>query len=134
MRRIKAGPRGKTIPAISEAEWVVMRVLWERNPLTANEVVQELAPYREWKPKTVHTLIRRLVDKGAVAYEKRGREFLFQPLVDERECQLAESRSFLGRVFGGEMAPFLAAFVEREQLSAAEIDELKRVLDGGQTK
>jgi BlaI family penicillinase repressor len=78
----------------------------------------------------VQTLLRRLVDKGALGYEKRGREFVFRPLVDERACQVAESRSFLSRVFGGEMAPFLAAFVEREELSKSDIERLKRILEG----
>jgi BlaI family penicillinase repressor len=118
------------LPAISDAEWAVMRVVWERAPVTANEVVEVLGPRRDWKPKTVQTLLRRLVDKGAIGYEKRGREFVFRPLVDERACQAAESRSFLSRVFGGEVAPFLAAFVEREELSRAEIERLKRILEG----
>ncbi len=117
--------------AISDAEWVVMRVVWERGEATANEVAEALAGVREWKPKTVQTLLRRLADKGALAYEKRGREFVFRPLLEERATQMAESRSFLEKVFGGEnLAPLVAAFVEREELSAGEIAELRRILDG----
>jgi BlaI family penicillinase repressor len=120
------------MPAISDAEWVVMRAVWERWPMTTGEVVGAVARGRGWKPKTVHTLLRRLVDKGALSYEKAGREYAYTPLVGERECQMAESRTFLSRVFGGAgVAPFLAAFVEREKLSTEEIDELKRILDGG---
>lgn len=118
------------VPSISDAEWAVMRVIWDGGRLTANEVVEAVSPHRSWKPKTVQTLLRRLVDKGALGYEKRGREFVFRPLVDERACQVAESRSFLSRVFGGEMAPFLAAFVEREELSKSDIERLKRILEG----
>jgi BlaI family penicillinase repressor len=118
-------------PAISDAEWAVMRVLWGREGATANEVSMELEEVRSWKPKTVQTLLRRLVDKGVVAYEKRGREFVFRPVVAERETQLAESRSFLEKVFGGgALAPLVAAFVEREELTAEEIGELRRILDG----
>jgi BlaI family penicillinase repressor len=99
--------------------------------MTTNQVVDLLEPHKDWKPKTIHTLLRRLVDKAALAVEKQGREFFYTPLVAERDCQLAESDTFLRRVFGGELAPFLAAFVEREQLSPREIEELKRILDGG---
>jgi BlaI family penicillinase repressor len=127
--RKKSGGAGRRVPAISDAEWAVMRVLWERGAGTANEVVEAVAAQRGWKPKTVHTLLRRLVDKKALDFEKRGREHVFRPRVGEQECQLAEGRSFLGRVFGGELAPFLAAFVEREGLTAVELDELKRILD-----
>jgi BlaI family penicillinase repressor len=122
-------PRGRPLPAISDAEWAVMRVMWERGAATANDVVDAVASQRGWKPKTVHTLMRRLVDKDALEFDKRGREYVFRPRVGERDCQLAESRSFLRRVFGGEVAPFLAAFVEREQLTPEDIDELRRILD-----
>ncbi len=117
-------------PAITEAEWIVMRVLWEKAPMTANAVVAALAGRMEWKPKTIHTLLRRLTDKGALAYEKVGREFVFTPQVRAGDCQMAEGRSFLDRVFGEpRLAPMLAAFVEQEALSAGEIQELKRILD-----
>jgi BlaI family transcriptional regulator, penicillinase repressor len=127
MRKIQ---QPKLLPAITEAEWVVMRVLWEGSAMTANEVVAALAGQREWKPKTVHTLLRRLTDKGALAYEKEGREFVFTPQVPASDCQLAEGRSFLDRVFGGpRLAPMLAAFVEQEALTPTEIAELRRILD-----
>lgn len=119
------------LPSISGAEWTVMRVLWERGPATANAVVQALEGAMHWKPKTVHTLLRRLTDKGALDYEKTGREFVFRPLLNERDCQLAESRSFLDRVFGGAVAPMVAAFVEQEKLTPEEIAELKRILQKG---
>ena len=121
----------KALPAITEAEWVVMRVLWESAPMTANAVVAALAGQSEWKPKTVHTLLRRLADKGALAYEKSDREFVFSPQVEASDCQMAEGRSFLDRVFGGpQLAPMLAAFVQQEALTAREIEELKCILDG----
>ncbi len=120
----------KPLPTITEAEWVVMRVLWERAPLRANEVVAALEGQSAWKPKTGHTLLRRLVAKGALTYEKTGREFLFNPLVKVADCQMAEGRSFLDRVFGKpQLAPLLAAFVAQEALTATEIEELKRILD-----
>ena len=116
-------------PQISDAEWVVMKVIWDKGPLTTNQVVEALDDQTNWKPKTIHTLLRRLARKGALAFAKQGREYLFRPLVDARHCRHAASRSFLHRLFDGELGPFLASFLEQEKLSRAEIEELKRILD-----
>ena len=120
---------GKELPQISDAEWVVMKVVWDKAPVTTNEVVQMLDEKTHWKPKTIHTLLSRLVRKGALAFERKGREYEFHPRVSAQECEHAASRSFLGRFFEGELAPFLARFVEREKLTAKEIEELKSILD-----
>src|SRR5262245_21264565 len=120
-------------PQISDAEWIVMNVVWERAPVTANQVVAALEDRADWKPKTIHTLLRRLVQKGALGFEKKGREHLFQPLVDAQHCRHVASRSFLHRLFGDEIAPFLATFLEHEKLTRSEIEELKRILDEKKT-
>jgi len=117
------------LPKISDAEWRVLEVLWERAPTTANGVVDALEGEADWKPKTIHTLLRRLVDKGAVEYEKRGREFVYSPILAESECRLAESRSFLDKVFAGKVAPLLATFVEGADLSDEELEEMRKILE-----
>lgn len=116
------------LPRISDAEWRVMEVLWKRGEATANQVVDALDGESAWKPKTVHTLLRRLVDKGALSFQKLGREYVYRAQVEARDCQLAESRSFLNKVFDGRVAPLVAAFVEGEEVSREEIAELKRIL------
>jgi BlaI family penicillinase repressor len=116
-------------PSISSAEWIVMKVLWNSGTATANQVVEALQAKMEWKPKTIHTLLRRLVQKHALAYDKIGREFHYRPLVDADHYAHFVSRSFLDRFFGGRLAPFLACLLEREKLSAEEIEELRRILD-----
>jgi len=108
-----------------------MRVLWGRSPLTANEVVEALEDQVHWKPKTIHTLLRRLVQKGALVFTKSGREHEFRPTVSVEVCERAVSRSFLDRFFGGDLAPFLACFVGQEKLKPSDIERLKRILDGG---
>jgi BlaI family penicillinase repressor len=106
-----------------------MKVLWQSATATANQVVAALERTMAWKPKTIHTLLRRLVQKKALAYDKVGREFHYRPLVDAEQYTHFVSRSFLDRFFGGQLAPFLACFLEREKLSAQEIEELRRILD-----
>lgn len=58
----------KEIPKISEAEWEVLRVLWEKETCTASEVVEVLADNTNWKPTTIKTLLARLVKKNAVGF------------------------------------------------------------------
>ena len=119
----------KRPPRISDAEWTVMRVVWQLQTATAKQVVEALAGDAVWKPKTIHTLLSRLVQKGALATEKPSREYLFRPLVSEEECRLAASRSFITRVFDGKIAPFLACFLADQKLSRKEIEEIKGILN-----
>ena len=125
-------PPQNELPSISDAELVVMKVVWRKSPVTANQVVAALERQTHWKPKTIQTLLARLARKQALAFEKLGREYWFRPLIDARDFGHAASRSFLRRVFDGEVAPFLACFLEREKLSPEEIQELRRILDGKQ--
>jgi BlaI family penicillinase repressor len=119
----------KKLPRISESEWLVMRVLWSESPLAANEVFEELDGKTKWKPKTVKTLIDRLVKKGAVKFKKDGRRYMYYPAVNEDECIATERRSFVRRVYGGTTKPMLAAFLEDAELSAQDISELKQILE-----
>jgi len=116
------------IPKISEAEWRVMKVLWARSPLSAGQVFDSLEEDSDWKPKTVKTLIDRLVQKGALQFVKQGRVHYFSPAVDEQACLEAESASFLERFFEGSLNPMIAHFVERGKLKPEEIRELKKIL------
>ena len=67
--------------------------------------------------------------KGALQYEKAGREYRYSPAVQEADCVRAESRSFLRRVYGGALKPMLATFLEEEDLSQKEIDDLRQLLE-----
>jgi len=116
------------LPSISDAEWEVMRVIWLTSPLTANEIIDHLSGSKAWKPKTVKTLISRLVQKQALGCHKDNREYTYFPLVSEDECINAESRTFLNRIFGGSLKPMMVHFLDSKKLSAEEIQELKALL------
>jgi BlaI family penicillinase repressor len=120
----------KATPKISETEWEVMKVVWTKSPCSAGQIIEVLtAEDPSWHPRTVKTLLNRLVKKGALAFQKDGRAYLYRPAVTEEQSVDAASRSFLQRVFGGSLTPMLAHFVERRKLSSAEIKELKRILE-----
>jgi BlaI family penicillinase repressor len=122
----------KPPPSISETEWKIMKVLWGKSPLSSGEILKALqVEDPEWHPKTAQTLIGRLLTKGALGFEEKGRSYFYYPLLSEEECIDQESQSFLERVFGGSLKPMLAHFVEQRKLSAKEIRELKKILEDG---
>ncbi len=122
----------KPAPKISDTEWEIMRVVWAGHPMTAAQIVDKLAATDpEWHPKTVRTLLARLVAKKALRYEASGRSYVYAPAVSEKQCIAAASDSFLNRVFGGSLKPMLAHFAERQRLSPRDLEELRALLERG---
>lgn len=118
----------KSLPQISEAEFEVMRIIWKYAPINTNEIIEKLAPTTDWSPKTIQTLIKRLVNKKAVTYEKQSRVFVYTPLVKEDEYISQESNSFLKRYYDGNIASMLSAYLENDRLSEKEIEDLRALL------
>jgi len=113
---------------ISDAEHTVMEVLWEKSPLTAAEVCDQVCDLRGWTMPTVKTLLSRLVAKGAVATAPDGRRFLYRPLLERTAYVGGESRRLVDRLFGGRAAPLIAHLAESEALSSDDITEIERLL------
>ena len=117
------------IPTITEAEWKVMKVLWAKAPQPAYDVVQSLARAEHWHPNTVKSMLSRLRQKKALGTKKYKNLYLYYPLVSEEDCVHAESESFLHRLFGGSVKPLLVHFAKRRKLTAADLEELRRILE-----
>jgi BlaI family penicillinase repressor len=117
------------IPQISDAEWEVMKALWSSTDLTAGQIVDALAAEQKWKPRTIKTLLARLVKKGAVAVETDGRKFVYRAKVHRDAVIRRETRSFLSRVFDGAAAPAIVHFLDNAKLSPEEIQKLRDRLD-----
>jgi|SRR6185312_3297535 len=113
---------------ISEAESVVMDVLWREHPLSAEEVVAALAKTTDWQEATIKTLLNRLLKKRAIAADRDGRRYLYRPLLKREDYVHAASSSLLDRLFDGRIAPLVAHFSERRKLSRKDLDELKRLI------
>ncbi|TWH60419.1 CopY family transcriptional repressor [Desulfitobacterium sp. LBE] len=120
----------KTIPQISEAELEVMKILWELKSCTSTQIIERLAEVSDWKPKTIHTLITRLVSKEAVSAVKiDGKSYLYSPGVSEEEYKRYANQSFLHKLYNGSLNLMLASFIKEQHLSKSEIEELKKMLD-----
>lgn len=113
---------------VSEAESIVMEVLWGRSPLGSDEVVAALAARSDWAEPTIKTLLNRLLKKGAIQAERDGRRYLYSPVLTRESWVASQSEGVLERLFGGRVAPLVAHFSERGKLSQDDIDELKRLI------
>jgi BlaI family penicillinase repressor len=118
----------KRLPKISDAEWEVMKVVWEKPSLTASQIVEQLATQKEWSHRTIRTLLARLVKKGALACKVEGKRHLYEPKIKKADIINHESQSFLNRVFDGVAAPLLAHFVKTAKMSPEEIQQLRKIL------
>jgi len=114
---------------ITEAEWNVMRVLWDKGPVTSSEIVEILKPTTQWSTTTIYTLINRLVNKKAVAIKEGSSPNLCYALISKNELRKKENESFLKKVYDGSLNLMLANIVESEPFSDKEIEELKKILD-----
>ena len=113
---------------ISAAESQVMEALWRRSPLTAEEIIADVAGPQGWSEPTVKSLINRLLTKGAIEAEKAGRRYLYRPRVDRLDYVSDESRGLIDRLFGGRIAPLVSHFSITNQLSPDDLAELKRLI------
>lgn len=116
------------LPQISEAEFEVMKVIWKFAPISTNEITDRLLKTTAWSAKTIQTLIKRLVTKGALTYEKQGRVFVYTPLVEENEYINQQSNSFLNRFYDGNISTMLSSYLENNQLSETELCNLRSIL------
>ena len=124
----------RELPQISEAEFEVMKVVWKYAPINTNEITEKLTQTTNWSPKTIQTLIKRLVSKKALTYEKQSRVFVYTPLVKEDEYIRRESNTFLNRFYDGNIISMLASYIEDDKLSETEINTLRSLLSEKQKK
>ena len=118
----------KALPQISEAEFQVMKIVWEHAPVSTNQVTEYLVRTTKWSPKTIQTMLKRLVQKKALTYDKECRVFIYTPLFGHEDYVNQESRHFLQRFYNGNVVSMVTAFMDMEELSQQEVDELKELL------
>lgn len=116
------------LPQISEAEYEVIKIIWKHAPISTNEITERLLQTTNWSPKTIQTLIKRLVIKGTLTYEKQSRMFVYTPVVKEHDYINQKSNSFLERYYDGDITAMLSAYIENDRLSETEIDTLQSLL------
>ncbi len=114
---------------ISEAESVVMEVLWASSPRAAEEVVEALADQQDWQEPTIKTLLNRLLKKGAISAERDGRRYLYAPVLKREDWVRQQSSGLLDRLFGGRLAPLVAQFHAEQGLTEEDRTALRALLE-----
>jgi BlaI family penicillinase repressor len=114
--------------SISDAEWAVMEPIWAAGACTAADVIKQLRITHDWNHSTIRTLLARLVEKRALAYDVDGSRYIYRAAVSRERCVRQEGRTFLEKAFGGNVAALLAHFVSEASLAPHEIEQLRQML------
>lgn len=115
--------------SISDAEVVILQQLWAESPLAAQEIIDRLKRHGTVHPKTIKTLINRLLNKGALKFKEENRKYLYIPVVKKADFYRFKTESFLDKFFDGELSPLVTFFSSQKKLSEKQIDELKQLVD-----
>lgn len=126
--------RKRQVPALSDAEWKVMRALWQRHPATARELLELVRAETGWAYTTLRTLLARLVEKHAVREEKRDGASVYEPLLEERTARRGAVRNLLERAFDGGFGSLVHFMLDGEELSEREREELARLVGGARKR
>ena len=114
---------------ISSTEWEVMNVIWGKEHASANDIIEEIQVYKDWSPKTIRTLITRLYKKGFIDRKKEYKIFHYFSLIEESDIKYETSKNFINKVYKGGFNSLVLNFVENEDLSQDEIEELRNILN-----
>lgn len=118
----------KKVPQISEAEFEVMKVVWEHAPINTNEVIDRMVKITDWNDGTIRTLLARLVKKGVLSYTKDSRVFVYTPTISESEYLKTQSRSYLDKFYDGDLNSLILSIIDKDNEDDEKLDALFEAL------
>ena len=113
---------------LTEPEWLVMNVLWERHPARVRGVFERLPATVNWAYTTVKTILDRLAEKKAIRKSKKGKIAYYEPLLSRQQARKTALKMLLNQAFDGAFGPMMHFLVEDEKLSSNEREELAQML------
>ncbi|MDE6619426.1 MAG: BlaI/MecI/CopY family transcriptional regulator [Lachnospiraceae bacterium] len=115
---------------LSDSEFEIMKILWSRNnPMTSNEILDEMKGQRDWKLASLMTVLARMVEKGYVYCDRSTRTNYYSAVVGEEQYKVEESEQFLDKLFNKSATRMIASLYQGKRFSAEEIKELRTYLD-----
>ena len=120
--------KAKASCELTEAEWAVIRCVWEHEPCTAGTVQEALADTKGWAYSTVKTTMDRMAKKGLLDIERLRNLQLFSSCVSRRDAQKGEFRKMLERAFNGALSPMMQFLFESKELDKQDIAELRKLI------
>lgn len=127
-RKVKKPNQRKPLVELTEAEWEIMKVVWEKQPCTAGTVQEKLVKSKDWAYSTVKTTMDRMAEKGILTIEKIRNLQLFQACISEVDAKRGEFRKMLKRAFDGALTPMMQFLIEHEGLSKKEALQLRKLV------
>lgn len=112
---------------LHEGELNVMELLWSNKVLAARDISKIIKEYIGWEKNTTYTVIKRLIDKGAIKREEPG--FLCRAAISKKTVQTIETKALIDKVYNGSLCTFLSDYLKNQDLSRAEIMELERIIN-----
>jgi BlaI family penicillinase repressor len=119
-------PKSRT--ELTEAEWAIIKAVWEKEPCTAPDIRQKLQRQTAWTYSTVRTLMDRMVVKGLLAAEKVRNLTIYRSAVTRRQAQRGELFYALKHAFNGALTPMVQCLLDTGNLSADELTELESLI------
>ena len=111
---------------LHEGELNVMELLWSNKVLAAKDISKIIKEYIGWEKNTTYTVIKRLIDKGAIKREDPG--FLCRAAISKRAVQNIETKVLLDKFYNGSLSTFFTEYLRNQELTKAEIMELERII------
>jgi BlaI family penicillinase repressor len=127
-RDAERSSRDKSMVELTEAEWEIMKVIWEKEPCAAGTVQESLAESRAWAYSTVKTTMDRMAEKGLLQIQRIRNLQLFKSCVSEVDAKRGEFRKMLKRAFDGALTPMMQFLIEHEGLSKDESEQLRKLV------
>ena len=118
----------RKLPAVSPAETEILRLVWQLNKATVQEVCDKLPVKRKITYATVQTLLRRLERKGYLKHRIRGKAHVFFAAVKSEKVIKRSVSDFLDRLFGGDPVPLMQYLAEHGKIDADNIEKLKKLI------
>ena len=128
-RKTKSSGRKESVVELTEGEWEIMKVVWEKEPCAAGTVQEVLTKSRDRAYSTVKTTMDRMVEKGFLRIEKVRNVQLFLSCVSEVDAKRGEFRRMLKRAFDGALTPMMQFLIEHEGISKKQASELRRLVN-----
>lgn len=110
-----------------DSELKVMDLLWKQGDITAKELAETLAREVGWNKNTTYTLIKRCIKKGAI--QRSEPHFVCHALIPKEKVQEAETNELISKMFDGSVDKLFASLIGRKELSASQIQKLKKIVD-----
>lgn len=123
----------KTI-GLSNSEWHIMEDLWESSPKTATQLIRAMEARTGWAKSTTKTLLRRMEQKGCIAYREGEKAREYYPLLRREEVVESETSSFLNRIYNGSLGLMVNTLVKKQDIPEEEMEELYRIIQESRIK